>query len=171
MIRESKGSGKTLRGCIGTFDKSQSLSQVLGEYALLAALDDDRFDPISLDEVPKLSVTVSLLINFADKPLKDPLQWQVGKHGVDMDLLHKGKRYQSTFLPEVAEEEGWDQRMTLLELLLKDDFPVDELQDGKDFDKVIQKMKITTYESVKCELSYEEYLIRVKKPSVRSRSR
>ena len=61
--------------------------------------------------------------------------------------------------------------MTLLELLLKDDFPVDELEDAKDFNKVIKKMKITTYESIKCELTYDEFLIRGRKPSVRSRSR
>jgi AMMECR1 domain-containing protein len=35
-----------LRGCIGTFSPSQ-LSTILGKYALISALEDDRFDPIS----------------------------------------------------------------------------------------------------------------------------
>lgn len=148
---------KSLRGCIGTFDRTQSLSKVLGEYALLAALEDDRFEPITTRELPLLTVAVSLLVNFSDKPLRNPLKWTVGKHGVDMEVLYQGKRYSSTFLPEVAEEEGWDQRMTLLELLLKDDFPIDELEDAADLDKVIKLMKVTTYESVKVEVDFDEF--------------
>lgn len=35
-----------LRGCIGTFSPAQ-LSTILGKYALISALNDDRFDPIS----------------------------------------------------------------------------------------------------------------------------
>lgn len=37
-----------LRGCIGTFDP-EKLSKILGEYSLISALEDDRFDPISVD--------------------------------------------------------------------------------------------------------------------------
>ena len=81
---------------------------MLGKYSLLAALDDDRFNPISLDEISKLKVGISLLVNFSEKPLKNPLKWHIGKHGVDMEITYKGKQYSSTFLPEVAEEEGWD---------------------------------------------------------------
>ena len=115
---------------------------------MLAALDDDRFNPITIDEVSQLHVAVSLLVNFSE-PLVDNLDWEVGRHGVDMDLCFKGKNYSSTFLPEVAAEEGWDQRATLLELLLKDDFPIDRFKGPKDFDRLIKKMKITTYESIK----------------------
>ena len=161
MKREGKE--KSLRGCIGTFDRTRSLSKVLSEYALLAAIDDDRFEPISEDEVSSLTVAVSLLVNFSDKPLRNPLKWTVGKHGVDMELIYKGKHYSSTFLPEVAEEEGWDQRTTLLELLLKDEFPIDDLKDAADLDKVIKLMKVTTYESVKVEVSYDEYVKQSKK--------
>ena len=51
-----------LRGCIGTpsltkgtFAKDD-LSKNMGKYAQMAAFEDSRFDPISLSEVPKLSV-------------------------------------------------------------------------------------------------------------------
>lgn len=37
-----------LRGCIGTFEHS-NLSKVLSQYALISALEDDRFDPISME--------------------------------------------------------------------------------------------------------------------------
>jgi AMME syndrome candidate gene 1 protein len=102
-------------------------------------------------------VAVSLLVNFSS-PLKNALKWRVGKHGVDMSLSYNGKHYSSTFLPEVAKEEGWDQRTTLLELLLKDDFPIDDLADADAFDKLIKLMKITTYESVKYELTYADFI-------------
>jgi AMMECR1 domain-containing protein len=52
-----------LRGCIGTFAPSQ-LSAILGKYALISALQDDRFDPVHLTEVKILNVGVSLLVNF-----------------------------------------------------------------------------------------------------------
>ena len=119
--------------------------------------------------MPKLHVAVSLLVNFSDKPLRNPLGWEVGRHGVDMDLHHNGRQYSSTFLPEVAAEEGWDQRTTLLELLIKDDFPVEDLVDRSDFDKLIKGMKITTYESIKVEMSYAEF--KARQQPKRSRSR
>jgi AMMECR1 domain-containing protein len=41
-----------LRGCIGTFDSSQNLKSLLSKYALISALEDDRFGPMKLSEVP-----------------------------------------------------------------------------------------------------------------------
>jgi len=37
-----------LRGCIGTFAPAQ-LSGILGKYAMISALEDDRFDPVVLE--------------------------------------------------------------------------------------------------------------------------
>lgn len=61
-----------LRGCIGTFSPSP-LSKILGKYALISALQDDRFDPISIKELPKLTACVSLLVNF--KSDRDAFDW------------------------------------------------------------------------------------------------
>jgi uncharacterized protein (TIGR00296 family) len=61
-----------LRGCIGTFAPSK-LSGILGKYALISALEDDRFDPVSLKEVKTLNVGVSLLVNFQEG--KKALDW------------------------------------------------------------------------------------------------
>lgn len=49
-----------LRGCIGTFSEL-NLHSGLKEYALTSALKDTRFDPISREELPKLTVSVSIL--------------------------------------------------------------------------------------------------------------
>ena len=52
-----------LRGCIGTFS-AEKLSKLVPQYALTAALKDPRFDMMKLEEVPDLTVHVSLLVNF-----------------------------------------------------------------------------------------------------------
>ena len=121
---------------------------------MLAAFEDDRFEPLKYSEVPKLQVGLSLLVNFSKKPLKNNLDWIVGKHGVQMELKYDGQVYDSTFLPEVAEEEGWTQEETLFYLLDKDDFDFKKVP----FKKVVDKIKITTYESIKTKLSFSEYV-------------
>lgn len=54
------GRDQRLRGCIGTFSEL-NLHSGLKEYALTSALKDSRFDPISRDELPRLTVSVSIL--------------------------------------------------------------------------------------------------------------
>ena len=58
------GEDEDLRGCIGTFDQTGKIGKLLPQYALISALQDSRFDPISSREVPHLKVSVSLLTNF-----------------------------------------------------------------------------------------------------------
>ena len=64
---------------------------------------------------------LSLLTNF--KEIKDPENWVVGKHGIKISFKHKGQTYDSTFLPEVAEEEGWSVKQTMQELVTKSGYP------------------------------------------------
>jgi uncharacterized protein (TIGR00296 family) len=90
-----------LRGCIGTFEPAQ-LSDILGKYALISALEDNRFDPISLEDVKTLNVGVSLLVYFQKG--KKALDWEIGRHGIVIDFNFKGRDYSATFLPEVAAE-------------------------------------------------------------------
>ena len=53
-----------------------------------------------------MSVAVSLLVNFEKN--KKWNEWQVGKHGIVIEFEYEGEQYNGTFLPEVAEEQGWD---------------------------------------------------------------
>ena len=143
-----------LAGCIGTFSADgpdDYLTTMIREYSVIAATEDERFEPLIRQDMTKLKVGLSLLTNFSDEPLDDPTDWIVGKHGVELNITFKGKDYDGTFLPEVAEEEGWDQVETLCELLEKAEFP-------GTFEDAIKKMKITTYESVKTTLTYKEFL-------------
>ena len=61
------------------------MADELGNFALLAALEDDRFEPLSKAELPHLSVTVSLLENFCDKS-NDLEAWEVGVNGVQIEF-------------------------------------------------------------------------------------
>jgi len=99
-----------LWGCIGTF-RADKLSKLLGEFAKTSAFKDDRFDPISLSEVEHLTCGVSLLTDF--EKAENPLDWEVGTHGIEIDFKAKGKHYSGTFLPEVAEEYSWSKEETL----------------------------------------------------------
>ena len=114
FVTWTKGKNDDLRGCIGTFAESY-LSKTLGKYAQISAFQDTRFDPISSKEVKKLNVGLSLLCNFTK--IDDPLDWVVGKHGIEIDFTHDGTPYSGTYLPEVAEEQGWTQTDALESLV------------------------------------------------------
>ena len=112
----SEGEKEILRGCIGTFAKEE-LRKNLSLYSFISAFRDSRFPPISKKEIPFLSATVSLLQEF--EIIKDPYDWEVGTHGIQIKFKADGQNYSATFLPEVAKEQGWDQKQTLMELLEK----------------------------------------------------
>ncbi|KAK6397293.1 hypothetical protein LTR65_006267 [Meristemomyces frigidus] len=113
----SKNGHKSLRGCIGTFE-AQELEHGLRSYALTSAFEDTRFPPISSSELPSLSNHVTLLTNFS-QPTKDPLDWTLGKHGLRISFSYQGRRYGSTYLPDVAKEQGWTKEETLVSLMRK----------------------------------------------------
>ena len=106
----------SLRGCIGTFE-AQPLSSGVSEYALISALHDTRFPPISSRELPRLQACVTLLTDF--EQVDDPYDWVVGTHGVKLSFVDKGRRYGSTYLPDVASEQGWDREEALWNLVRK----------------------------------------------------
>nr|XP_032834975.1 uncharacterized protein CG5902-like [Petromyzon marinus] len=111
------GRDKRLRGCIGTFS-AMNLHSGLREYTLTSALKDSRFPPVTREELPRLFCSVSLLTNFEDAT--DFLDWEVGVHGIRIEFVNeKGSKRTATYLPEVAEEQGWDQIQTVDSLLRK----------------------------------------------------
>lgn len=115
------GRDKRLRGCIGTFSEL-NLHSGLKEYAITSALRDTRFDPITREELPRLSVSVSILQGFEDA--RDYLDWSLGEfrmtssnifnnlritgvHGIRIEFNNeRGSRRSATYLPKVATEQG-----------------------------------------------------------------
>ena len=108
--------GHSLRGCIGTFEP-EPLADGLSSYALISALQDMRFSPISVQELPTLEVAVTLLTEFEDA--SDAMDWDLGTHGLRISFYYHGKRYGATYLPDVAVEQGWSKEETVVSLMRK----------------------------------------------------
>lgn len=82
-----------------------NLQSGLREYAITSAFKDSRFSPVTREEFPKLSVSVSILRHFEDGD--DYLDWEVGIHGIRIEFINeKGNKRTATYLPEVASEQG-----------------------------------------------------------------
>ncbi|KAM5164277.1 AMMECR1-like protein isoform 2-T2 [Mantella aurantiaca] len=144
------GRDKRLRGCIGTFS-AMNLHSGLREYTLTSALKDSRFPPLTREELPKLSCSVSLLTNFED--VGDFLDWEVGVHGIRIEFLsEKGVKRTATYLPEVAKEQDWDQIQTIDSLLRKGGFKAPITNEFR------KSIKLTRYRSEKVTISYTEYM-------------
>ncbi|PIA14338.1 AMMECR1-domain-containing protein [Coemansia reversa NRRL 1564] len=137
-----------LRGCIGNF-AAMKLGTGLREYALISALNDSRFTPIRLGEIPELSCSVSLLTDFEDA--ENYLDWKIGEHGVWIEFKQNGRKKTATFLPEIAKEQGWSKIETIDHLLRKGGYQLTITSEMR------ESIKLTRYQSKKAHLSYVEY--------------
>jgi len=113
-LEEARGAFVTLkehgelRGCIGYITPMKSLAETVRDVAAYAALQDRRFQPVSVAELPLLEYEISVL-----SPLHrvlDIKQIKVGKHGL---IIKKGE-IEGLLLPQVPVEENWD-RQTFIE--------------------------------------------------------
>lgn len=111
------------------------------------AFDDVRFAPISLSELPTLSNHVTLLMAFT--PCDGPLDWSIGRHGIRISFTYQGKRYGSTYLPDVAVEQGWTKEETLVSLMRKAGWT------GRSSEwRKVSDMKCIRYEGKRADVSY-----------------
>ena len=86
-----------LRGCIGNFSPKTPLYQTVAAQTQQSALKDPRFPAVRAIEVGDIDIEISVLM--PEKALKDPLAWELGKHGI---IVRRGWQ-QATYLPQVAE--------------------------------------------------------------------
>ena len=96
-----------LRGCIGNLEAFEPLKENLVRNALNAAFSDPRFPPLEPEELNETVIEVSILT--PPEPIADPLNFEIGVDGI---ILRQGG-HGAVFLPQVAPEQGWDQRTTL----------------------------------------------------------
>lgn len=108
-----------LRGCIGIMDSSKPLFRSVIETAPKAALEDPRFPQLQAEELPQVTISLSILSDMQKLHSLDELM--VGRDGLQ---LNKGQ-YRSVFLPQVATEQGWDRERYLEQLALKAGLPSD----------------------------------------------
>ena len=126
-----------LRGCIGTIEPVDSVLTCVKKNALNAAFNDPRFPSLTLEELNKINIEISILtlpkaLDFTDgEDLKNQLR--PGIHGV---ILSQGWR-SATFLPQVWEQLP-DKSSFLSNLCLKAGLPGHAWQDKKTDVKVYQ---------------------------------
>jgi hypothetical protein len=109
---------KLLRGCIGFPYPMYPLWEAVKRAAIAAAVEDPRFPPLSLSELPAVVIEVSVLTvpERLDAKLEElPSLIEIGKHGL---IVKRGVR-SGLLLPQVATEYGWDQETFLSETCLK----------------------------------------------------
>lgn len=97
----------SLRGCVGTFDTSMAVAEVVRNMAVAAALRDHRFNAVEADEVDSLRLSISVL--SPPRPVTSLDEIEVGLHGL---VVTKGYR-RGVLLMKVAVEHGWDREAFL----------------------------------------------------------
>lgn len=139
MLRDGQ-----LRGCIGSVSPV-ILSENLAKYAVKAAVDDHRFEPLKAPLPIDLTCSVSLLQNHKNVDSFDDIL--IGKHGVMAKYMLNGYQVgSSTFLPHVILDQNWE---------------IDDLRHHlvkKSGIRHYDKVQLTVYESTKTpHVTYTEY--------------
>jgi uncharacterized protein len=95
---------RALRGCIGSIIPHRPLIEDLISNALSAAFNDPRFPPLRAEELPRVSIEVSLLSYPESVPYqnRNDLAKKI-RPFVDGVIVRSGN-HQATFLPQVWEE-------------------------------------------------------------------
>ena len=114
--------GSELRGCIGSVGPEGSLASLVARMAAASASKDPRFPPIRSEELPALSIEVSIL---SPAQRATPEEIEPGRHGVSLRL----QRRRAVFLPQVATRHGWDRGRLLAELCRKAGLPASAWED------------------------------------------
>lgn len=117
------GADGELRGCIGTILPAGPLDETVCRMAVAAAVEDPRFPPVALQELPRLKVEISALT--VPEPVSDPAKIEIGRHG----LIVTGRGRKGLLLPQVAPEWGWDRTEFLQHTCRKAGLPPDAWKD------------------------------------------
>jgi AmmeMemoRadiSam system protein A len=113
-VKENRGAFVTLkkngrlRGCIGYIEAKRPLYETVREMAIASAFNDPRFPPLKRDELPHLTLEISVLTPL--KLIKEIEEIEIGVHGL---YIVRGYR-SGLLLPQVAIEYKWDS-LTFLE--------------------------------------------------------
>lgn len=106
-----------LRGCIGYILGFKAIKDALEEMADAAAFRDHRFLPLDVSELELIDIEISILSELT--AVQDYHDILIGVDGI---VLKNGSR-SAVFLPQVANEQGWDLETTLKYLCRKAGLP------------------------------------------------
>lgn len=104
-----------LRGCLGTLQCRRGLAREVARCAADAASEDPRFPAVSADEIPELSIEVSVLGPLEEVDPRDRSAIVVGRHGL---VAEEGFR-RGLLLPQVAIEWSWTAEQFLRQTCVK----------------------------------------------------
>ena len=107
-----------LRGCVGYVEPILPLAETVARAAVAAAVHDGRFAPVTLAELPQLSLDISALSPTSRVRAEEI---EVGTHGL---MIHCAGR-SGVLLPHVAVEQGWDRQEFLIHICRKAGLPSD----------------------------------------------
>jgi uncharacterized protein len=107
-----------LRGCLGTLENRAGLAAEVVRCAADSATKDPRFPPVTREELPELSLDISVLGPLEPIAAR-PEAFTIGVHGLVVEQdFHRG-----LLLPQVATEWGWDGEQFLRQTCVKAGLP------------------------------------------------
>jgi uncharacterized protein len=115
-----------LRGCLGTLQCRRGLAGEVARCAADSASEDPRFPPVSTDEIPELSVEISVLGPLEAIDPRNPSAFVIGTHG----LVAEQDFRRGLLLPQVATEWGWNAEQFLRQTCVKAGLRPDAWQHG-----------------------------------------
>lgn len=86
-----------LRGCIGHIVAQEALYLAVRDNAIAAAVEDERFDPLTVDELEEVKIEISILTN------PEPVSLLNIQADLDGLIIHGSDTETATFLPQVWE--------------------------------------------------------------------
>ena len=108
-----------LRGCIGYVIPNIELKATTERAVVAAATSDPRFGTVTAEELPEISISISVLTEAV--LVDDVDEIEIGRDGLVVE--REGAR--GLLLPQVASERGWDRERFLAETCVKAGLPAD----------------------------------------------
>ncbi|MDD4083911.1 MAG: AmmeMemoRadiSam system protein A [Sphaerochaetaceae bacterium] len=102
-----------LRGCIGFMTGFMPLYETIPMLAIEAAFKDPRFDCLKIEEMESITIEISILSPL--KKIESLKEFTLGKDGI---IISQGF-HKAVFLPQVANETGWNKKEFLEALCRK----------------------------------------------------
>jgi len=97
-----------LRGCIGFPAPQFVLAKALVDSVRFAALEDPRFPPVDVSELPAIDIEITVLTPPMKLVVKDPQEYlsliEIGRDGL---IVSKGRHHRGLLLPQVPVEHRW----------------------------------------------------------------
>ncbi|HEA70970.1 hypothetical protein LCGC14_1112260 [marine sediment metagenome] len=109
-LNKIKGNDSELRGCIGYIEPIYSLFDVIHRVSISSAIEDPRFPSVTLEEMEKIIIELSLLTPPKLIEVKDPNEYLIkiviGRDGL---IVERGTN-KGLLLPQVPVDHGrnWD---------------------------------------------------------------